>query len=676
MNCISPLRPLLVFAAMGVFSPGVVNALEPPPIVPAEAIANQLSPSAPLPSGRRKGIRPEPANENTVASQPASSPGSVSHRITLPAIEFEFDSDRLTSRAQEQVTELAKALNTLRALVFAVQGHTDSVGDRGYNRALSLRRASAVKRYLVGESIAAHQLVEVGLGEDFPLPGLPGDDARNRRVDIVHLGPNYEEDLPSSYLQPERKALLIGIDAYQHVFPLVGPVNDVRAMREFITSDLGFDEDDVRLLLDSDATRDNILREIEEWLVSGTRPNDEVFLYFSGHGFQQPDVNGDEFDRLDETIVPVDAVVRVDKTIGGMITDDEIAALLYRLTGRRVTVIVDACHSGTSDRIMVVGEGWRYVKSPRRPDGGPLRLGAVGAGEGASASVPEAFLSTKDPQLGAADVTVWAAVEAHQKALVDEEVRGTPMSVFTRRILSGVRDAEADFDEDGFVTRSELLAYLVRESEAYCTRHTNRCGRGLTPQLHATSMAMDAPAFVRVAVPFPPQARAAKDILVGPAQVAAAETGDGVRLRIEQGTRLEIGAELDIVVTSPRDGHLVLLDIDAAGDMVQIFPNEFSQSKGVPVNMRAGEPKHVPENGHDKSFRLRVSPPAGLGTLIAVVSDKSSQIDELTSRYKDLSVVERPRAYLVELAEALRTGGSNPRHSVATLTYQTVMPAQ
>ena len=74
-----------------------------------------------------------------------------------------------------------------------------------------------------------------------------------------------------------------------------------------------------------------------------------------------------------------------------------------------------------------------------------------------------------------------------------------------------------------------------------------------------------------------------------------------------------------MVVTSPRDGRLVLLDVDATGDMVQIFPNEFSQAKGVPAQLRAGEPKHVPEDRPDKSFRLRVSPPAGLGTLVAVV---------------------------------------------------------
>ena len=672
------LRLVFALVVLGGWSSSAVTAPQPPPIVSAETIARHLSPSSPLSPTRKKKIAYEAADGDGNAFQPATEARPVGRRIALPAVEFEFDSDRLTARAREQISELARALalDYLRSFVFAVQGHTDSVGDGAYNRALSLQRARAVKHYLVAKGTEARQLVEIGLGEDFPLPGLSRDNARNRRVEIVLLGSAAGDETPSLSQDTGHKALLIGIDAYRNVSPLVGPVNDAKAMREFVTDDLGFNGSDVKLLLNAEATRANILREAEEWLIDGTRPGDEVFLYFSGHGFQQPDTDGDEPDRLDETLVPVDVIVRDDETVSGMITDDEMGALLNRLTGRRVTVIVDACHSGTSDRISVVGEGWRYVKSPRRPDGGPLHLGVVSPGQAGATPVAEAFLSTKDPGLRAADVTVWAAVAAHQKALIDEEIRGSPLSVFTRKFLSGIRDAEADADADGIITRSELYAYLLRESEAYCTRHPHRCRRGLTPELHSSSNAMDIAAFTPVVRSLLPQAQAAKDILLGPASGAGVEPGDGVDLRIKQGTRLTVGAELEVTVTSPRDGRLVLLDIDATGDMVQIFPNEFSQAKGVSAQLRAGEPKHVPEDRPDKSFRLRVSPPAGRGILVAVVSDETARLDALTARHKDLSVVERPRAYLVELAEVLRAGGGSTHRSVATLVYETVMPAQ
>ena len=672
MSIPSPLRAVLALVGFSLFAPLVVAAAEPPPIVSAEEIARTLSLSTPLPRARTRKIEFERSAE---APAPAARP--VSRRIALPAIEFEFDSDRLTPHAREQVTQLARALalDGLRPFVFAVQGHTDSVGDRAYNRALSMRRAGAVKRHLIAERVAEDRLVEIGLGEDFPVPDLAADDARNRRVEIVHLGPTGGGEAPVVARRSGRKALLIGIDAYRNVSNLVGPVNDAMMMREFITSGLGFDPGDVRLLLDAEATRDNILRDLDEWIVGGTRPGDEVFLFFSGHGFQQPDTNGDEPDRFDETLVPVDVVVRNDETVAGMITDDEMAAVLGRLSGRHVNMVVDACHSGTSDRSVGAREGWQYVKSPRRLDGGTLPLGVVGPARAGAASAPEVFVSAKDPQLRTADLTVWTAVEAHQKALVDEEVRGAPMSVFTGRLLSGVRDAEADADSDGIVTRSELHAYLIRESEAYCDRHRHRCARGLTPQLHGASGAMDAPAFVSVAVSLPPRARVAKDILIGPASSATgARFEGGVKLRIVQGTRLEVGTEVGVEVTSPRDGYLVLLDIDAAGDMVQIFPNEISLRNGAPERVRAGDPMRLPSVRD--SFRLRVSPPAGRGTLVAIVSDETPQLGALTARHKDLSVVERPKAYLVEMAEVLRAGGDSPHRTVGTLVYETVMPAQ
>ena len=672
MTLISPRCVVLALAGLGPFSFLVAAAAEPPPIVPSEQIVQQLT----APPGKTKKIGYVPVAGESTAPESGASVRPDSRRIALPAIEFEFDSDRLTSRAKVQVTELAKALalDSLRPFVFAVQGHTDSVGGRDYNRGLSLRRANAVKRRLVAERVAAERLVEVGLGEDFPLPSLASDDSQNRRVEIVRLETAVAGDAPLVSQVSRGKALLIGIDAYRHVSKLVGPVNDAKAMHEFVTGEMGFEPRDVRLLLDDEATRAAILREIEEWLIDGTRQGDEVFFYFSGHGFQQPDTNGDEPDRFDETLVPVDVVVRNDKTVSGMITDDEIAALLNRLSGRNVDVVVDACHSGTSDKISVVGEAWRYIKSPRRADGGLLYLGSVEASGAVKAPAPETIVSTKDPQIQATELTVWAAVAAHQKALVDEEVRGAPLSVFTRRILSGVSDAQADSDADGLVTRSELHAYLVRESEAYCVRYPHRCRRGLTPQLHSTG-AMNAPAFApAVPMSVSAQARMAKDILLGPAPSTPMESGDGVELSIRQGTRLEVGAELEVVVTSPRDGYLVLLDIDAAGDMVQIFPNEISHSSGASAQVTAGEPMRVPQVGD--SFRLKVSPPAGAGMLVAIVSDETPQLEALTARHKDLSVVERPNAYLVEMAEAIRAGGERPRGTIATLTYQTVMPAQ
>ena len=62
-------------------------------------------------------------------------------------------------------------------------------------------------------------------------------------------------------------------------------------------------------------TRANIIRGCQ-WLVEAARPDDSLFLHFSGHGGQTEDLDGEEEDGLDETIYPVDF-----KT-SGMIVDE------------------------------------------------------------------------------------------------------------------------------------------------------------------------------------------------------------------------------------------------------------------------------------------------------------------------------------------------------------------
>ena len=595
-------------------------------------------------------------------------PAEGFRKIALPAIRFEFDSGRLTPAALAQVEELATALNlpALRRSVVAVEGHTDSSGSASYNRALSLRRAQAVKRQLIGMGVSGHRVVEVGLGESFPVQGIASSDGRNRRVEIVNLGNRAVAAVDDrERVRPaRRRALLIGIDAYRHVSSLRGPVNDALSMASFLTEHAGYRDPDVRTLLDEEATRANVLAAIEDWLVVGTVPGDEAFLFFSGHGFQQPDESGDEADRRDETWVPVDASVE-NGVVKGMIVDDEVAVLMKRLSGRRVQVVIDACHSGTSVRGGPRPADWRHVKTPRLPDGTALRVSRT-RGLGGMAET-ERFLFSDDP-----DLTVWTAVRADQKALVDQEARpDEPGSVFTRRFLRGVRDGEARGLDDE-ITAEELHEYVKQESNTYCERHRDVCASGLSPQLHAAARRLGEPAFSGMSLPH--NAVLAKDILVRPLERWTTD-GNSIRLTLEPGPRLEVGAEHDILVESDRDGHLLLLDIDAAGKLTQIFPNAHSIAGGVPDRIKAGEPVRLPGSG--AGFRFRALPPAGRGLLIAVVSDGDARLRNLASRYKELSVVPRPRAYLVETGEALLGGaaaGGDGGWLATVLTYEIVPP--
>lgn len=103
--------------------------------------------------------------------------------MSLP-VRFAFDSADIAASARPQLDALAEGIKLLppeRAV--RVEGHTDAVGSTDYNLRLSLRRAAAVKRYLVQvHGIDASRLREAGLGVQQPLEGLDPLAAQNRRV--------------------------------------------------------------------------------------------------------------------------------------------------------------------------------------------------------------------------------------------------------------------------------------------------------------------------------------------------------------------------------------------------------------------------------------------------------------------------------------------------------------
>ena len=142
-----------------------------------------------------------------------------------------------------------------------------------------------------------------------------------------------------------KRALLVGINNYRAVPGLQGSINDVQTMREVLISRWGFSESNIKLLTDEGATRAGILAALNE-LVATAGPNDTVYFHFSGHGSQVQDLNGDEDDGLDETIVPVDG-----RSPGVPdIVDDELDAIFSRLKTRNAVIVLDSCHSGTATR--------------------------------------------------------------------------------------------------------------------------------------------------------------------------------------------------------------------------------------------------------------------------------------------------------------------------------------
>jgi hypothetical protein len=138
---------------------------------------------------------------------------------------------------------------------------------------------------------------------------------------------------------------------------LDGSVNDAEEFAALLEGNYGFEHQNITILRNRDATRENILATIRHQLIEPSKKGDVAVWYYAGHGSQMKDSASKEADKLDETIVPVDGPRgAVD------IRDKEISRLLNDMLdkGAIVTAIFDSCHSGSISRGYPTGKA-RYV---------------------------------------------------------------------------------------------------------------------------------------------------------------------------------------------------------------------------------------------------------------------------------------------------------------------------
>jgi hypothetical protein len=157
-----------------------------------------------------------------------------------------------------------------------------------------------------------------------------------------------------------KRALCIGINYEGTSAQLAGCENDARDWADAMQA-RGFDE--VVTLLGNMATRERMLATMAA-VVQETGPDDLAVVTNSSHGSWRVDRDGDEPDRRDEVLCPVDYAK------SGMLADDD----LYRVftSGHRwarVVFISDSCHSGSVNRLAgPLGETYYHPDEFDRPD--------------------------------------------------------------------------------------------------------------------------------------------------------------------------------------------------------------------------------------------------------------------------------------------------------------------
>ncbi len=144
-------------------------------IVAPKAAAPAAAPAAPAPK----------------AAAPAAPAPAAATKVTYAADAFfDFDKSNLKPEGKAKLDDLVGKVKGINLEVIIAVGHTDSIGTDAYNQKLSVRRAEAVKAYLVSKGIEKNRVYTEGKGEKQPVADNKTSQgrAKNRRVEIEVVG--------------------------------------------------------------------------------------------------------------------------------------------------------------------------------------------------------------------------------------------------------------------------------------------------------------------------------------------------------------------------------------------------------------------------------------------------------------------------------------------------------
>ena len=146
----------------------------------------------------------------------------------------------------------------------------------------------------------------------------------------------------------KRFALLVSIGTYpSRLHNLPGPPFDAAGFQDVLVSRLGIPRENIVHLADGQANRRAIIETFRSHL-SKAGENGMALFYFVGHGVtldsnysvQDPEITGKDQAYF----------VWGEQGNGSIVLDDELHALVNESGAGRTVVIIDACHSGTSNR--------------------------------------------------------------------------------------------------------------------------------------------------------------------------------------------------------------------------------------------------------------------------------------------------------------------------------------
>jgi Caspase domain/Domain of unknown function (DUF4384) len=465
-----------------------------------------------------------------------------------------------------------------------------------------------------------------------------------------------------------RSALVIGLSEYATntgAAPLKGVPHDVESAKR-IASAMGIPGNQIRLLRDQDATKENILNEIRK-LGERTRGGGRSFIYFSGHGTRYWDstVNG-----------CVEGLLTHE---GQAITNAELADATRQVTANadKVITMIDACHSGgvTSSQAATRTLGGIELKpkftykassaadacsqpsnlKTRSLLGETTRLGALqenvvqitssrpdevsfdepGKGGLATQGVRDCLLGKAVDKDGSGAVSL-AEIQQCAQTFIDLRLKNVKDLTPHHVSVSGNRNLIPVAMNRPAPSSPVVSTPLPQTAALAATTAANS-----PPNVGAANMAMPsaAPAPAPAAAPAPapvpptvtpvlaPAVPAPEPMLASLATLSDIEQQRDPRMMVDvklDKSVLRIGKDaLNLSVKSSHDGYiyLVLLGSDRKSFYV-LYPNGLDKDNRI----KAGQTRKLPR----PDWQLEASGPPGMDHLLVMVTASPRQIDRLT----------------------------------------------
>ena len=236
---------------------------------------------------------------------------------------------------------------------------------------------------------------------------------------LLFLSINFAD--PESFYS-DSYAVLIGINKYQER-PLDYAVADAEDIKSLLIDKFNFPENNVSLITDEEATRENIKDELFR-VAKSTKKNDRLLVFFAGHGETlQLDDGGDV-----GYLIPVDG--DFNNLYTSAISMNEIRQISSIASAKHILFLVDACYGG----LLAVDS--RGLGLDRKTEGYLKKI-------------------TKDKAR--------QVITAGGKGERVFEKAEWGHSAFTKNLISGLKDELADMDDDGYITANELGTYLKKK---------------------------------------------------------------------------------------------------------------------------------------------------------------------------------------------------------------------